>query len=163
MRGVRISPMALTLRAALCALAVASAAPAGARCVDEDTLEAFSQGASAAVPDADPRGQLQALVQEALSRSHGVGASQLLAMAAAQDVEETRAAKALQASAGVGFGPGGTRTSEGTSASSPSQLRASVNLSQLLWDGGRNDRLVDWRQHIAESARLGNLNKPSCR
>jgi outer membrane protein TolC len=39
------------------------------------------------------------------------------------------------------------------------QLRAGVTVSQLLYDGGRSDRLVDWRVQLAESARLGLLTQ----
>ena len=140
-------------------LCCALAAPAAARCVDEDTLEAFSRGAMAPTSTpADPRGALQQLVQEALSRSHSIGASQLLAAAAAQDIEEARAAKGIQASAGLSLGPAGARDSDGITETTAAQLRASVTVSQLLYDGGRQQRLVDWRSQLAESARLGNLN-----
>ncbi len=137
----------------------AAAMPSAARCVDEDSLDAFSRGTITQAPEAaDPRSALHGLVQEALSRSHSIGASQLLAAAAAQDIEEARAAKALQASAGVSLGPAGARDSDGISANTAAQLRASVTVSQLLYDGGRQQRLVDWRGQLAESARLGNLN-----
>ncbi len=149
-RGL-LAPVALALAVALCS------AGASARCVDEDSLQAFTREAAAPVAGADPRAQMQLMVQEALHRSHSVGAAQMLASAAMQDIDEARAAKSMQASASFGVGPGGSR-SNGVNDSSAAQLRASVNLSQLLLDGGRTQKLVDWREQLFESARLGNLS-----
>ncbi|HLL20019.1 MAG TPA: TolC family protein, partial [Rubrivivax sp.] len=137
------------------------ATPAAASCVDEDRVAAEAaptapgQPKAAPVP-ADPRATLSALVQDAVARSHAVGASKLLSEAALEDVEEARAARAIQASIGGGVGPGGSRTL-GTSENSAAQVRATVNVSQLLYDGGRSDRLADWRVQLAESARWGLL------
>ena len=38
-------------------------------------------------------------------------------------------------------------------------MRASINVSPLLYDGGRTDRLTDWRTQLAESARHGQLSQ----
>ena len=38
------------------------------------------------------------------------------------------------------------------------QARAGVSLSQTLFDGGRSDRIVDWRGRQAEAARMGLLS-----
>ena len=99
---------------------------------------------------------MQNIVREALARSQGVGAAELNAQAALDDIQETIAAKKLQASATAGFGPGGTSSLAGTEVS-PFQLRGSVSVGQLLYDGGRTDRLIDWRTQLAESARQGHL------
>ena len=152
------------------ALAVAVLAPLGAQaaCVDEDQAEpALSSRAaanSAAVPASplspllqlSPRSHLQTLVQDALARSHAIGASALLAEAALQDVEEAKANKqpraalftALSPSLGAGAGI----------ASATLQVRAGVTVGQMIFDGGRSDRIVDWRRQQAESARLGLLS-----
>lgn len=147
---------------ALLWLAALAAAPAGARCLDEESLQAFTGGdAAAAVTSAaavEPRLQLQQMVREALSRSHAVGASALLAEAALQDINETRAARALQANVGGGIGPGGSKT-VGIAETSATQLRASINVSKTVYDGGRTERLVDWRTQLAELARFGYLSK----
>ncbi|MBA4175042.1 MAG: hypothetical protein C0505_00545 [Leptothrix sp. (in: Bacteria)] len=143
---------------AACLLCAALAAPAAARCVDEDAPEVAPSPAAAPTPPADPRGTLGGLVRDALARSHAVGASRLLAEAALQDIEETRAARAVQASVGGGVGPGGSR-SAGVTGNAALQLRATLNVSQLLYDGGRTDRLVDWRTQLAESARYGHLSQ----
>ena len=138
------------------------AAPAGARCLDDESLQAFtgSEAPTAApTPQATaPRLQLQQMVRDALARSNAVGASALLAQAALQDIDETRAAQAVQASVGGGFGPGGSKTL-GITDTAATQLRASVSVSKTVYDGGRTDRLVDWRTQLAESARFGHLSQ----
>ncbi len=130
-----------------------------AACVDEDLPQppAAAPGTPPLAPT-DPRATLAALVRDALERSHAVGASRLLAEAALQDIDEARAGKAVQASVGGGVGPGGVR-SAGVTENSALQLRASVNVSQLLYDGGRTARLTDWRTQLAESARFGQLSQ----
>ena len=133
--------------------------PAAARCVDEDRPEApaAADAAAAAAPPPDPRATLQGMVRESLQRSHAAGASRMLAEAAEFEIEEARAAKALQASLSGGLGPGGTR-GNGINEMSALQARASLTVSQLLYDGGRTDRLTDWRTQMAESARQGSLS-----
>jgi outer membrane protein TolC len=42
---------------------------------------------------------------------------------------------------------------------SPMLARSSLNVSKLLYDGGRSDRLIDWRGQLAEAARLGPLTQ----
>ena len=136
--------------------------PAAARCVDEDVAEAAATAPGTPPPaPVDPRATLSALVRDALQRSHAVGAAQLLAKADLQDIVEARSAQtiqAIQASVGGGFGPGGAR-SAGITETSAMQLRASINVSPLLYDGGRTDRLTDWRTQLAESARHGQLSQ----
>ena len=131
------------------------------RCVDETEGNTAANGggerSGAPMVHADPRAALQALVREGLTRSHQVGAAQLNAEAALDDIAEARAGKSLQASVGAGLGPGGSQTLAG-SENTPLQFRASVNAGQLLYDGGRVDRLTDWRTQLAESARFGHLN-----
>ena len=147
-------------------LCAALLAPAAARCLDEDLPETpaadttAANGAAQAFPLApvEPRSALAGLVKEALERSHAVGAARLLAEAAVQDIDEARAAKGIQASVGAGVGPGGSR-SAGVTETATLQLRANLSVSQLLYDGGRSDRLVDWRAQLAESARWGHLSQ----
>ena len=152
-------------RALVCAvpwLAALATAPAASRCLDEESLQAFtgSEPATAAPRAAatEPRLQLQQMVREAVARSNAVGAAALLAEAALQDINETRAARAVQANAGGGFGPGGSKT-VGIAETSATQLRASLSVSKTIYDGGRTDRLVDWRTQLAESARYGHLSQ----
>ena len=116
-----------------------------------------ASAAASGAPRPDPRGNLQSLVREAIARSHQVGAARTLADAAEDDIRETRASKGLQASIGGGLGPGGSQSLAGTETSAL-QVRGSVSVGQLLYDGGRVDRLVDWRTQMAESARHGQLS-----
>jgi outer membrane protein TolC len=154
------------LRPLVCALLTSALWHGGAfaaRCIDEDGAEALRAAEAASGPTSAPpaspfpRGNLQTLVRDALARSHQVGAARMLADAAEDDIRETRAAKAMQASAGTGIGPGGSQSLAG-SETSALQLRGSVTVAQLLYDGGRVDRLLDWRTQMAESARHGQLN-----
>ena len=147
---------------ALFSAALLLAGPAWAgRCVDEESPEplpeASAPAADAATPaSTDPKTVMAGLVREALARSQGVGAAELTAQAALDDIQETIASKKLQASATAGFGPGGSQSLAGTEVS-PLQLRGTVSVGQLLYDGGRTERLIDWRTQLAESARQGHL------
>jgi outer membrane protein TolC len=139
-------------------LALALALPAQARCVDEENVTEGSSEPGANVPAPDPRGALQALVTEALERSNQVGAARLLADAAQDDTAEARAAGGLQASLSLGVGSDAARSSINGTETNAVNGRATLSASQLLWDGGRLDRLVDWRRQLAESARFGLLS-----
>lgn len=141
--------MFTSVRACLLVLCVA-ALPVRAACLDEPAVELQAQ------PVASARTGLQAIVREALSRSHSVGAAKLLAEAAQEDVEEARAASKPQAGLNASLGGSGSR-SDGLPDATGSQLRGAVSASALLWDGGRSDRLVDWRSRLAEAARLGEV------
>ncbi|HZF80522.1 MAG TPA: TolC family protein [Rubrivivax sp.] len=154
----------MTRRPALATLLLGIASawllPVAARCVDEDAFQPATTAAPPAVMQAvaDPRVTLNGMVRDALERSHAVGAAKLLSEAALQDIEEVRAGQGIQASVGGGVGPGGSR-SQGVVENSAAQLRATVNVSQLLYDGGRTERLTDWRSQLAESARWGHLSQ----
>jgi outer membrane protein TolC len=144
--------------AAGAALLVPRAAAANGICADDDAPRATAAVPAEAPPPADPRATLATLVRDALDRSQAVGAAKLLAEATQYDIDEVRAMKEIQASVQAGFGPGGTRTL-GVNETSAAQLRAGIAVSQLLYDGGRVDRLTDWRRQLAESARLGHLSQ----
>ena len=138
---------------------------AWAACIDEDKPDASSKAAASVGrpepvgADAAPRKVLLVMVQDALLRSNGVGAARLMAEAADQDVEEARAAKKPMAALTGSLSPsvaGGSGVSADTS--SQVQARAGLSLSQTWFDGGRNDRIIDWRRQQAEAARLGLLS-----
>jgi len=151
-----LPPLSATpLLAGLAALLLCGGAHAN--CLDEDKLEtlpAASAMPAAPVP-AEPRRLLQQLVADALARNHGVGAARLLAEAAEQDVGEAEAGSRPQASLNASINPALESAKGGGNSSL--QARAGITLSQTLYDGGRNDRLVDWRRQQAEAARLGLL------
>lgn len=141
------------------------AAQAQQRCLDEsaETLPG-ANGQAEPVPAPDqpnPRATLQTLVRDAIERSHQVGAQRLLAEAAADDVEETRAGRRIVASAGAGLASDASKNHVNGFVNNDQQalqLRATLTASQLLYDGGRVDRLTDWRTQLAESARQGHLS-----
>lgn len=145
-------------RHSVTALLLAGSVAAGARCIDEEALPTLPGGSEAPADTGNPRRELAAMVQEALQRSEALGASKLLAEAAQDDVAETRAAKAVQAGLSAGLGPVGTQ-SGGIRETQSLQARAGLSVSQLLYDGGRTDRLTDWRTQLAESARQGVLSQ----
>lgn len=139
----------------VCALAAALPATA-ASCIDESAVE-LREGSAAASPAAvEPRLQLQSLVRDAVTRSNAVGAAKLLAEAAQSDIDDVKAGRLPQVSASGSFGNIGSKADGVTSAGA--QARASLNISQLLYDGGRISRLTDWRTQLAEAARQGQLN-----
>jgi outer membrane protein, adhesin transport system len=153
----RRAPRAAAVAWAAALLAPMLAWPALAACVDEDRFDLGNGQAAAgaaAVEPADPRAALQAMVRDAQERSQSVGAARLLAEAAEQDTEEARAAKKPYAALNVGVGPAAA-VLRSTTEATPIQLRGNLNLSQIFYDGGRTDRLVDWRGQLAEAARYG--------
>jgi outer membrane protein TolC len=147
----------LRLPRLLACLVLLSSAAVGAqaqsRCAEDDPPLARAE---ASPPE--PRLVLQGLVRDALSRSHALGATRLLAEAARLDIDEVRAGKALQ---GVLTLEGGPQASQANGLGSASGLqgRLGVSFQQMLYDGGRTDRLIDWRSQLAEAARLGTLTQ----
>ncbi|WP_158219786.1 TolC family protein [Ideonella sp. A 288] len=141
-------------------LAGAMLLPAMASCVDDDA--AVQRAALPGLAEAAPalveggRAALRTLVQSALARSAAVGAARLNAEAADQDTDEARAARRPQASANASVGPTLSRA-EGVTDSAAARAAGSLSLSQLISDGGRTDRLVDFRERLADAARLGLL------
>lgn len=156
----RAAPRLLRPGLALVMLLAWLAGPVQANCLDGATpapaSPASAQPAQPAPPPPDPRAQLQSLVQDALSRSSGIGAARLLSEAAVQDIAEARASKLPQAYLNGSIGPALATGNDGSA--SQLQARAGVTLMQTLFDGGRSDRIVDWRRQQAEAARLGLLS-----
>lgn len=109
------------------------------------------------IDDAPPKARLAALVQATLNRSQSYGAVTLLADAARNEVAEAQAGKDPQISANGGVGPSLSR-SGGTSQTAFVQMQAGVQVSQVFWDGGRLNHVIDWRAQLAEAARQGRLN-----
>ena len=127
--------------------AAAGAQTARVHCVDDDpAVEIVREAAST-----DAAREVDALVQAALERSRAIGAARALAEAAARDTDETRAAGEVQASLNARAGGDVSRVG-GRLLSQPGSGSASIAASQLLWDGGRQQALVDWRAQLAEAA-----------
>jgi adhesin transport system outer membrane protein len=154
-----IKPTAQQLLPAFAAvLALLAVLPADANCIDEDTVELRGDASQAPRVDAaTARNTLQSMVQDAVRRSNAIGASRLLAEAAAIDVDETRATRWPLVS--VGGTLAATRSEVGgVEESRGKQGRASFSFSVPLFDGGRISDLTDWRKSLAEAARLGQVN-----
>ncbi|WP_395699043.1 TolC family protein [Aquabacterium sp.] len=113
----------------------------------------------AATADAQAARQaLRTLTFSAIERNPGVAAARLLADAGLDDVREGEAAKRPQASLSVTTGPAAIHGA-GVTESSANQLRAGLTVSQLLYDGGRTDRLIDVRRLQGEALRLSHLSQ----
>ena len=69
---------------------------------------------------------------------------------------EAQASKRPQAYFNATLSPALNAGNDGNTAQL--QARAGVTMSQMLYDGGRSDRIVDWRRQQAEAARLGLLS-----
>ena len=153
------NPLARLLRrAAIVLLGMVPALPALAAvtpCADE------APAALALTPDpaeaAVARQTLQALLLQARTRSQSVGAARLLAEAAQNDVEEARAAPLPRVTLGAGASVVDQRLAylrnEGT------QGQVGLSLSTTLFDSGRTEALVGWRERLLEAARLNELDQ----
>lgn len=139
-------------------LLACGALQAAGRCAEDDMPTLAGVAPDMVAADDQPRQQLLTLVRAGIERSLTLGAARLLADAALQDMEEARAASSLQGGLNAGLGPAHSE-SGGYTRNATLQGQASVSLSKLLWDGGRNERLVDWRRLLAEAATQGELNQ----
>lgn len=106
----------------------------------------------------DAREALRQLVQLALQRNPGLAAARLIAEAALDDLRETQASRQPQASLSTGGGPLASWAGRDTDTSA-AQLRAGVSVSQLLYDGGRTERLIDVRRLQGEALRQSHLGQ----
>ena len=112
---------------------------------------------AAAANAAAPRLNLLMMVQAAIRRSNAVGAAKLLSDAAQADIGEARASGLPQVTLTGQLG--GIDT--GAVHSTPSrgwQFQGNVSAGAPLYDGGRVHDLTDWRTHLAEAARLGEIS-----
>ncbi|MET0383712.1 MAG: TolC family protein [Burkholderiaceae bacterium] len=153
-------------RGALAAVAAATPPAAGA-CVDDEGADPKSAPASATVPAAPssaalpadvraPRMNLLNMVRSAIRRSNAVGAARLLAEAAAIDIDEARAGGLPQVSATAQLGGIDTGT-PGAAEARGGQFQGGLTAAAPIYDGGHVRDLTDWRAHLAEAARFGEL------
>ena len=141
---------------------------ANSRCVDGDGADparapifhaAPASPSSAPLPAnvREPRENLLAMVQAAIRRSAAVGATHMLAEAAASDIDEASSARLPQAS--IGGQIGGVDAGAVNSATTRGgQFQGSLSVSAPLYDGGRIHDLTDWRTHLADAARFGEIS-----
>jgi len=154
---------------------VAQAAPAMAtapasnnRCINDEgtdpqtaprfrTAPVTADSKTASADSVAPRMNLLAMVQAAVRRSNAVGAAKLLAEAATIDIDETHAQ--LYPQVGISGQVGGIDT--GAPNSTPvrgAQFQGGMSVSAPLYDGGHIRDLTDYRKHLAEVAKFGEVS-----
>lgn len=126
------------------------------RCQEEDAgMSRTGRDASMVeTSSADPRAQLQELVQMALERSRPIGVARLLTQAAQADLEETQASRRPQVSLSGTAGHVGSIVA-GIDQPRGMQGRASINVTMPLYDAGHITKLTEWRSQLAEAAKFG--------
>ena len=132
-----------------------SALHAQSRCNEEDAGPSRA-GRDASMTDAsnaDPRVQLQELVQLSLQRSRAIGAVRLLTLAAEADLAETKASRLPSVNLG-GVGAYIGNSVSGVQLAKGFQGRATVSASVPIYDSGRITKLTEWRGQLAEAARF---------
>jgi outer membrane protein TolC len=131
--------------------------PAHAQHCNEDGSVQSTPAAQDPGADADPRAQLQSMVDQALAHSKQVGAAYLLKLAADEDLNEAKAQHQPTVSVGATWGPGSTIVN-GITTSKGVLARGTVSASMPIWDAGRIDKLTEWRKELREAARYGQAN-----
>lgn len=106
---------------------------------------------------AAPRMNLLSMVRAAIRRSNAVGAAKLLAEAAAIDIDEAHAAIYPQVAitgqlGGIDAGAVASPPVHGT------QFQGGLSISAPLYDGGHARDMTDYRNHLAEVARFGEVS-----
>ncbi|UXH76860.1 TolC family protein [Roseateles amylovorans] len=138
--------------------------PPPSRCSDDAALPATQTAAKDAAllesGTADPRTQLQELVERALNRSKAVGAVRLLAQAAEADLAEAKAQRMPTVTLGVtGSHVGTILPGNGPDTrQSGLQGRGTLSVTAPIYDSGRITKLTEWRAQLAEAARFGTSN-----
>ena len=166
--GAASVPAATPHRAPVAPPVAHGAAVANSRCVDGDGADPDRAPIFHAVPASpssvplpanvrEPRENLLAMVQAAIRRSNAVGATHMLAEAAAFDIDEARSARLPQASIGGQIG-GVDAGAVNTSSTHGGQYQGSLTVTAPIYDGGRISDLTDWRTHLADAARFGEIS-----
>ena len=148
--------------------ATASASSSSSRCISDEnadpksapayrTVSPSANGATPRVESGAPRTNLLTMVRTAIQRSNAVGAAKLLAEAAAIDIDGAHAAYYPQVSisgqaGGVVGGAVGSTNEKGAN------YQGGANVSAPLYDGGRTRDMIDYRTHLAEAARFGEIS-----
>ena len=166
-----LSPAAPAATARRATPALPSAAPApssNSRCISDEssdpqavptfrTVPATAGSASQAGAGTAPRMNLLAMVRSAIHRSNAVGAAKLLSEAAAIDIDEAHAAYWPQV--GISGQVGGIDAgAPGSPSVHGKQFQGGVNVSAPLYDGGHTRDMTDYRTHLAEVARFGEVS-----
>ena len=150
-------------QAAWLACCIPQIAMASARCSEELASDKFDRYVKAnpraeaerveVEPQVEPMVQLRRIMQEAANRSSSIGAARLLAEAAEYDVSETKAGRWPMVSVNGNWSRTQTKVDEVTA----SQRLASVslNMNGNLYDGGRLQKLMAYREELANAAKYG--------
>ena len=169
--GAAVSAPAATSRrvaaAPLSGLALAPVSTANNRCISDEGADPKSVPTFRIVPAGPtgkpqpsevvaPRMNLLNMVRLAVRRSNAVGAAKLLAEAAAIDIDEARTGAYPQVGisgqlGGIDAGAPGSPAVHGT------QFQGGVSMSATLYDGGHVRDMTDYRSHLAEVARFGEV------
>jgi len=159
------TPAATARRATPALPSAAPAQPSNSRCIGDESSDPQAAPTFRTVPAAAsqpgagtaPRMNLLAMVRSAIHRSNAVGAAKLLSEAAAIDIDEAHAAYWPQV--GISGQIGGI---DAGAPNSPSvhgkQFQGGVNVSAPLYDGGHTRDMTDYRTHLAEVARFGEVS-----
>lgn len=133
-------------------LCLAGSVPlAVAGCGDELPVSTDAKADTVRSAPVEPRIQLQTLALEAVKRSARLGAARLLAEASNYDLDETRGAAMPQVSLNGFIGPANT-IYKNAADSKGTQITGSVNVTGLVYDGGRQSSLTRWREELSKSA-----------
>ena len=100
---------------------------------------------------------LRDVVAQALARSQAVGAANLLAEAATIEIEEARAARLPRAALTAGVARAVSRI-ESREQYDGTLARGGITVSAPLYDAGRTTETVNWRRHLADAARFGQID-----
>jgi adhesin transport system outer membrane protein len=160
---------AATARRATPSLPAAAPAPSSnSRCIGDESSDPQSVPAFRTVPAgagsasqpgavSAPRMNLLTMVRTAIHRSNAVGAAKLLSEAAAIDIDEAHAAYWPQV--GISGQLGGIDA--GAPGSPPvhgKQFQGGINVSAPLYDGGHTRDMTDYRTHLSEVAKFGEVS-----
>ena len=168
--GAAVSAPAATARRIAAATPAPVAAPApsaNGRCINDEGTDPKNAPVFRTVPAtagtpaqpadvAAPRMNLLAMVRNAIRRSNAVGAAKLLAEAAAIDIDEAHSALYPQVGIGGQLGPidaGAVNTASVHGL----QFQGNVQVSAPLYDGGHTRDMTDYRTHLAEVAKYGEI------
>ena len=161
------APAAAVQHARAVAAPVAASAPqSNSRCItDQDADPKAAPTFKTVSPDAAgnssagnaPRMTLLAMVRTAVRRSNAVGAAKLLSEAAAIDIDGAHAAYYPQVN--ITGQVGGTVAGAVDAASEKGgSYQAGANVTAPIYDGGRTRDMIDYRSHLAEAARFGEIS-----
>lgn len=143
-----------------CVLACGAGA-AVAMCADDPALLNGGKNSSAKYrqtpapavePDEPPKVQALALIREAIRRNGDLGAAELSELASVDELKQSQASALPRATLGGSVYTVQQNTSD-RDAVRRNQAAGSLAISGVLYDGGVNSRLIDYRSELSKAAR----------